>query len=240
LRNRAQLISQCRALVTELQPQVAHVTVRVPSPPPPGLTITIGGAPMSDAFWGVPFGVNPGHLAIDATAPNHAAFHREVDIAATASAEVAIDVGPEMASSSPPPTSVVASAAPSPAPSGPPAGPPPAPIGAGPLALTIGGGVVLVGGILLVSVLRPIALNRLEQNCYHVLVCADTNEGLYRTALGATIGGGIAIAVGAAALAGGIGWIFTSRSGSEHRAVRQIGIAPLAEGGGMISIGGVM
>lgn len=239
LRNRAALITQCRTLTTQLQSRIGHVTLRVPTPPPAGLQITIGGQAVSDAFWGVPFVVTPGHIVVESVATGHAPVRSEVDVTAGGTMDVPVELGAEiaMASSSPPPSEVVASSAPS---SPPPAVVPPPPQSAAPFALLGGGAFFLVAGVVSVAVLRPVALNALERDCFHSLTCASTSRGGFDGAAAATIGGAVAIGVGVVAVGVGLGWFFGSRSASRTQGVRSVGVAPLAEGGGMVSIGGAL
>jgi hypothetical protein len=240
LRNRAALISQCRTMITDLSPHVGRVTVQVPTPAPQGLQVTIAGQSVSDAFWGVPFVVTPGHVSIDAVAPNCTAFHREVDITAGGNMNVAVqlDAAPVTASSSP--SETASSTAPSSAPiaSPPPDTTPPSTgPGVAPWLLVGGGALLIAGGIVSVTAIRMLSLNALSTACSNSLVCAESNRGSYDTALGATIAGPIAIGVGAALATGGLIWFLSSRHASPARAHSSFGIAPLANGG-MITFGG--
>ncbi len=237
LRNRGQLITQCRAMITELTPRVGRVTLRVPSPAPDGLHVTLAGQPVSDAFWGVPFVATPGHVIIEATAPGRVAMHSEVDVVAGATLEVPVQLAID-ASSSPPP---VASAAPASSPPPASSAPVQAPDSGGPGAapwIVAGGGVVLVaGGILALAVGRPAMLDALATACNNQLTCASSNRGYYDGALALTVAGPIAIVGGVAMIAGGLGWWAMSRNHPARARASNVGVVPMP-GGAMLSVGG--
>lgn len=90
LRNRERILESCSALVTALEPRVGRVTLRVAEPLPAGLTITVAGALVADALWGVPYPVQPGAVLIEASAPRHVAFRQEITVVPGASREVTI------------------------------------------------------------------------------------------------------------------------------------------------------
>ena len=89
---RATTLSTCAALVRDLQARVGHLVIEVPTPVPAGLTVTVAGAVLPPALFGVPYLVTPGHVGIDATAPGRIPLHRSVDVTATAAVPVRIEL----------------------------------------------------------------------------------------------------------------------------------------------------
>jgi hypothetical protein len=248
LRNRTQLISQCRALIAELTPRVGRVTLRVAPPAPQGLQITLGGQPMSDAFWGVPFTVNPGHVVVEATAPGHVAFRTEVDVAAAATVEVPVQLADAPVASSPPPTSssgpAVATASGSPAPVLVPPPSQPAPSGgAGPLPwIVVGLGVAGLGVGIASVALRGAALDSLSAACPDRTVCLreQPNVDDYNAARRWSTVATATFITGGVLVAGGLVWWLVARStGSHPERHAHLEFAP-TNGGAWVGLGGAL
>lgn len=63
-----------RKLMVALEPRLAHVTVRVPDPPPAGLQVRLDGAPLDSDRWAAPVPVDPGDHLVEASAPSMQGF----------------------------------------------------------------------------------------------------------------------------------------------------------------------
>ena len=241
--NRGALISQCRGLITELTPLVGRVTVQVATPAPQGLQITLAGQPLSDAFWGVPFVVTPGHVMVDATAPNRPPFHRDVDVSAGATLPVQIEMGAEIASSSPPPATTLASSAPAASTAPVVVYTPPPRTGPGPLPwIVVGVGVASLGVGIASVVIRGSALSQLQMDCPDRVNCNDTtmNRSNYATARDFSLAANITFIAGGVLVAGGLTWwLLTRNSGAAAARSAHLEFAPLT-GGGWVGVGGAL
>lgn len=91
-RRNAQHQRACETLVTQLTPRVGRVTVQVPQPTPTGLRVRVAGEEINSAFYGVPYVVTPGTVLIEAEAPDHSGFRREVTVSAQGNETVRVEV----------------------------------------------------------------------------------------------------------------------------------------------------
>jgi hypothetical protein len=89
----------CRTLAAGLRARVALVSVRLPSPPPPGTFVRFDGAPVVPGP--EPIAANPGAIVIDAGAPGRIPFTTTTH--APAGEETAVTVVLELLPSAPPP-----------------------------------------------------------------------------------------------------------------------------------------
>lgn len=93
-----------------LEPKLSHITVRVaPEDQTLGIVVKRDGEAMDAATFGVSVPVDPGKLQMEASAPDHVIWHREIIVAPQAN--VAVDVPPLAAA----PTQAKASTEPPPA-----------------------------------------------------------------------------------------------------------------------------
>jgi hypothetical protein len=90
LRNRDAILGSCNEIAGRLRGRVGQVIVNFNGSTPPGLRVTVAGAELSDALFGVAYMVNPGTVPIDAQAPGYAPFHRDVPVAAGNTVNVGI------------------------------------------------------------------------------------------------------------------------------------------------------
>jgi hypothetical protein len=88
------MLAACRSLVEQVGPRVGRVTVRVPTPPPTGLHVTVNGAPLSDVYWGIGYIVTPGIVTVEASAPGYQTFTSRIEVNATAPASVDVALVP--------------------------------------------------------------------------------------------------------------------------------------------------
>jgi hypothetical protein len=91
-RNREQVAQTCRSLSQELRTQIGHVVVHPPGTPPQGMQITVNGSALTDALWGVPYVVTPGHVTVVAHANGFRDFSQELDVSAGASSDVQVNL----------------------------------------------------------------------------------------------------------------------------------------------------
>lgn len=208
LRNRDAILQACRDIATASEARVARLTVTVPSPAPPGLTVRVGTSELAPALWGIAYPVAPGATTVDATAPGMAPFHREVTTTAGQSATVAIALVAA-------PAAAVTTAAPPIAPQPLPTPPSPAARGPGAGPWIVAG--VGVAGLALAGVFYGMALGaRADRDaaCQAGVGCdpsAQSHDDAYARDLTLT---NVALGVGAAAVVGGAVWYFVGRAGA--------------------------
>jgi len=239
LRNRDGVLQACRAIVTESEARVGRVTVRVPSPPPQGLVVRVQQAELPATLHDVPYPVLPGVVVVEASAPGHLPFRREVQVAAsqTEPVEVRLEAEPVVVEPVPvvappvvlPPTVAVA----------PPVVAPPRGASVGPW-IVAGSGVVALalGGVFfgLASGERSDRIAACDVNGLNCSPEALTHDRRYESYLTAT---NVALAVGAAAVLGGATWFIVDRltHRGEGRATLRWDVSPLA-GGLTLGLGG--
>ena len=90
LRNRAEILNGCNALVQQLRNNVGRVTVDVSQPAPSGMQIHVNSNLLNDAFWGVPYVVTPGTVVIEASAPGYVSSRQEIAVATGAVVDVPV------------------------------------------------------------------------------------------------------------------------------------------------------
>lgn len=220
-----ELLARCEAIVREAEAQVARLTVRVPSPPPDGLQVHVGGAPLAVSLYGIAVPIAPGAVDITATAPGRRPYRTTRTLVARTQVEVSV----ELAESEPPATAPIpASATPStppgwPEPVAPPARAavvPPRPpavrvtasAGAGPWIVGATGLAALAtaGAVLFVA---NDARDARDAACPSANDCdpvtAAGHDGRYRDF---TLGADVAFALGGALVAGAVVWWAVARS----------------------------
>jgi tetratricopeptide (TPR) repeat protein len=75
--------------LTELQPKVSHVTLRVPeSRRVAGLSVKLDGVELESAAWDIPMPIDPGLHRISASAPGKQPFEKEIRIGSVADTQV--------------------------------------------------------------------------------------------------------------------------------------------------------
>jgi hypothetical protein len=83
-------LARCEAVAREAERGVARLTLRVASPAPAGLRVTVRGEVVAAALYDVAWPLAPGETSIDATAAGRVAFHR--DLTLTVGASETVDV----------------------------------------------------------------------------------------------------------------------------------------------------
>ena len=91
-RNRDAVLAQCQLIVSRVETRLGHVTLQVPNPAPAGLHITVAGLPVNAAFFGAPYIVSPGNVAIHATADDGTSFDATVAVAEGATVAVPVSL----------------------------------------------------------------------------------------------------------------------------------------------------
>jgi hypothetical protein len=74
-------ISFARVHIAAVEPQLPHLTVKVGAPDADLLSVSIDGAPLGRAAWGIGAPIDPGDHVIDASAPGRVPFRTTVSLA---------------------------------------------------------------------------------------------------------------------------------------------------------------
>ncbi|MDO9022899.1 MAG: hypothetical protein Q8S73_09940 [Deltaproteobacteria bacterium] len=208
LRNRDGVLQACRDLVAETGRRVVRVIVHVPTPAPAGLMVRVHDAELPPTLYDIPYPVAPGVVVVEASAPGHLPFRRELQVAASQTALV--DVRLEPAAVTPPVVAALPPVAIAPPPSR-----PPRPVEAGPRGPGVGPWIVagtgatalILGGVFyaLASGARDDRAADCVGGCSPV---SEEHDARYVDFLKAT---NVALVVGGAALAGGVTWFLIDR-----------------------------
>lgn len=76
---RSERVDYAKKHLAVVEPKLSKITIEVPSEAnEPGLTVTLDGAPLGAAAWGVGMPVDPGTHQVTASAPNKAPFEQSV------------------------------------------------------------------------------------------------------------------------------------------------------------------
>jgi hypothetical protein len=89
-----------------LDPKLARLTLTVPTVPPPGFEVDLGGTPVPRASWGSALPLDAGNVVIEARAPGYITFRRTITIPTTSGARLIVAIPPLDAEA--PPALVVA------------------------------------------------------------------------------------------------------------------------------------
>ncbi len=214
--SREALLTRCEAVASEAEQGVARLTVRVPSPAPEGLRVTVAGEALSASLLDVAVPVAPGSVEVIATAPGRVAARATVTLVAGARDAVTLDLPleppPAVAPPPPPAPVVVLPAVVPPPPMARPAAPPTArrsrvaPSTAGPwvvggLGLATLAAAGVLGGIALGAQADRDAACPSQTDCDPV--AASEHHARYRDM---ALGANVAFGVGAALVVAGVGW----------------------------------
>lgn len=221
LNNRERILANCEALSATLRARVGNVVVRVPSPAPEGLRVTVQGTDVPSALWGFPYPVDPGEVTVDASS-RAGAFHRALRVEAGANEEVSVALAPAaLASTAPPPPATRAS--------GPGAGPWVV-AGLGVAALAASGGFYALYADAISE--RDAACG--AAGCDPVARDADARAGTWRVLNNVSLG------VGAAAVVGGVVWWLVARGRRAEAPRASWGVGPIADRGLALTVGGAL
>ena len=198
--------------VTRAEPdparRVRSVTGEIPAPVLPGLAVRVQQTELPATLYGVPYPVAPGAVVVEASAPGHLPFRREVQVgpSETSSVEVQLDAAPVVVVPTVPVARPVEARG----------------AGAGPWIVAGTGAAALVLGGVFYGLASGERSDR-DAACDHGVDCrpeAQTHDDRYAGYLTAT---NVALGVGAAALAGGATWFIVSRltrRDTHHAALR--------------------
>lgn len=242
IRDRATILQVCRELAASLRTRVGRVVVRVPSPAPEGLRVTVAGNELHEAFFGVPYVVTPGNVVVEASAQGRPTFRREVHVEAGSTVEVPLDLGaaePSTSGQSPLPLPITSAPGGATAPSTP--STPATAHAQGPGFLpfvVIGTGAAALGTSLVFFVLSNSALGELDQFCSPpdatgIRHCDNTPEARGRLDTANTFGtvSLVTFVSGAALVGGGVLWALLGSRGTTHSEHGpRIGLAPTLAG----------
>lgn len=252
IRDREAILQVCRDLAASLRPRVGRVVVRVPSPAPEGLRVTVAGNELHQAFFGVPYVVTPGGVVVEASARGRRTFRREVRVEAGSTVEVPLELGAaepgassESTSSRAIPRAPSSTTAPS-APSAPSEAPAQGP-GILPFVV-IGTGAATLGASVIFFVLSNGALDELNhQHCLPpdaagVRYCNDTPEARGRLDAANTFGtlSLVSLVSGATLVGGGVLWaLLGSRSTTRSNELVRVNVVP-TPAGLFLTLGGTL
>lgn len=216
LRNRDAVLQACRDIVASTERRVGRITVQVPSPALPGLSVRVQQTELPESLYGVAYPVAPGAVVVEASAPGRLPFRREVQVGPgeSSSIDVRLDAAPVAVT---PPTVVTPTV-----PVARPVEERPRGAGAGPWIVAGAGAAALVLGGVFYGLASSERSDR-DAACDHGVDCrpeAQTHDDRYAGYLTAT---NVALGVGAAALAGGATWFVVSRltrRDAHHAALR--------------------
>lgn len=212
----AEVVRAAQARLDALSPKVAHVAIRLPSPPPAEAEVTVDGEPVAPAALAdVP--LDPGGHVVAATAKGTRPFRTQINLPEGGRVDVPIAFEMPLVE-------------PAPAPPPPPEGPPYRTIG---LVTGGAGGVLLIGGVVVLA-LRSSAISKLNEVCPSGNCPASRQEELTATRDHAKLEGplGIAlVATGVAAVGAGV-FMFMLGSREAKTAARLVPV-PLSHGGAL-------
>lgn len=78
---RSERVDYAKKHLAIVEPKLSKITIEVPSEAnEPGLTVTLDGAPLGAAAWGVGMPVDPGTHRVTASAPNKSPFEQQVEL----------------------------------------------------------------------------------------------------------------------------------------------------------------
>lgn len=231
---RERVLGECRSMVTSLQQRVGRVVVRVPTPPPAELRITVGGRPLPQVVWDAPFVVTPGSIQVEALSPSTAPVQRVVEVAAAQTVEVSLTFSPAAA------PEAHAAVAPPTTPA-PPAPASPAPLPTAPQRVSSGPGVapwivVALGGAslgvsLTFLVLQQVALADADRigRC-DATGCDPAGRPFHDRAVDDTTVANITLATGIAGVGAGVLWYLLARPGRRTATQTAWLVAPAQDG----------
>jgi hypothetical protein len=219
-------ISFAREHIAVVEPQLPRLTVHVRSQDIEGVSISIDGAPLGKAAWGVAAPIDPGNHVVAASAPGRLPFKTAVELAAaeTKSVDVpALAADPNAAAKTEEPTSIEQTTSPVRA--------NPARRIAGEIA--IGAGVLALGAGAYFGVRTMSIWSDANANCPNDM-CSQRGEQLTQDARSAARAADVAIGIGIAALGAGAVLILTSAGASSSPAKLGVAFVQAARGGGLV------
>lgn len=208
LRNRDAVLEACRAIATTTAQRVGRLTVHVAPDAPEGLAVRVQDGTLPAALYGVAYPVTPGVVVVEASAPGHLPFRREVTVAVGEAVALDLRLDPTPVVAPPPP--VVA----------PPVTPPR--IVAAPPRRSLGPWIVAGGGALAFALSGVFYGLAMSERSARDMPCASNcraqalaHDARYADHLTAT---NVALGVGAAAAAGAVVWFVVDRLGRREAA----------------------
>jgi hypothetical protein len=206
-----EVVRAAQARLDALGPKVAHVALRLPSPPPVDAEVTVDGEPVApQAFSDLP--LDPGAHVVAATAKGARPFRTSVNLSEGTRLELPILLEPLPVEAPPPPPQTSSYRT----------------IG---IVTGAAGGVLLIGGVIVLA-LRSSAISTLKDSCPNDACPASRQDELQSTHDRAKLEGPLGIALfatGAAAL--GTGVALFALSGSESKTASRLVPTPTARGG---------
>jgi hypothetical protein len=242
LNNRAKILRACKDLIAELQKSAARLVISMPDPVPPQTEVVVSGQVIPESVYGLPYLFSSGEIRVEAKAPGHVPFQRDLVVGPGQEVTVKVSLPPEPAvAPGLPPESQEAKVVSEPTIVS--AEPPKRTSNVGPYVV-IGTGAASLGASAVFLVLRNKTVNDLKAQCTgpNHTVCPDTPAGHELQSKASTYNAltNVAIGVGGAALVAGTIWLLfqkTHNSGAAPRA--ELKVAP-TEGGATLAVEGAL
>ncbi len=239
LKNRERIVTACRSLIGKLQKSGARILVLMSEPIPPSVSVTVNGHVLPEALYGKPYLLSPGNIRVEASAPAHLPFTRELVVAAGEEGTVTVSMtrdfgGPQVVQAPEKREPMVVSTAPEEKSSFREIGP----------YVVLGTGAASLGASVLFLILKNGAVNDLEAQCGgpNHTICPDTPavHSLKDKASTDNLLTNVTLVVGAAAVVGGGIWLFWEKTHPAEKSPRaKLQIAP-TPGGMVVGIAGAL
>lgn len=218
LRHRDRIRRVCADLVTELEPQIARLLLRVPADAP-GVVVEVRQRAIPSAVWGVPFAVDVGEVAVRARTSDGRVFSETISITAGQRAELEIvfpSISPEHSRS--PEVATNRSETEQPRTHSQDTAPPSSGIGAGPFLL-LGLGAASLAGAGVLWMQHGSAISERDGVC-NPSGCLPSAIDANESAQTLTTATNVSLAIGGAALIAGGTWLairLAQRGSSTHQ-----------------------
>jgi hypothetical protein len=219
-------ISFAREHIAVVEPELPRLTLNVRMPDVEGLSISIDGAPLGKAAWGVAAPIDPGNHVIAANAPGRLPFKIAVELAKAETKSIDVPplaVDPNAAARREEPASSEA---------------PTAPVRASPARriageIAIGAGVLALGAGVYFGVRTMSLWSDANAHCPND-ICSQRGEQLTQDARTAARAADVTIGIGVAALGAGALLLLTSVGTSSSPARVGVAFAAASQGGRLL------
>lgn len=244
LRNRDRILHLCETMVTDLDQQVARVTVTVPAESAEGASVEVAGHTLPPSAWGVAVPVNPGDVTVQARTSDGRTFARALHLARGERSMVSVVFGVSTRLRS---LDDASSAPPTQAPPQRPIVDQPAPplpsrgVGAGPWVL-VGAGAVAFGVSGVLWAMHGSAISDRDAAC-DASGCDPSAINANDSAHTLTAATNVSIALGAASAAAGVAWFLIASTRSTSSTAQRHSLLPIAwmtSNGGALGLGGTL
>jgi hypothetical protein len=242
LRNRQTIISNCRSLISKIQNSAARILILISDPIPYKLQVSVDGHVLPETVYGKYYFTTAGKVTLEASAPGHLPFRKELVVESGKEATVTIEMSRDFGTPPPAPVQapeprqsvIVSTAAEEEKGSFREIGP----------YVVLGTGAASLGASAIFLALRNSAVNDLDAQCggpSHT-ICPDTPEvrSLKNKASSYNTWTNVTLGIGAAALIGGGAWLLWEKTHPSKKSTQaKLQITP-TEGGAVVGIAGAL